>query len=258
MQKSKDSPAKDPNGLAIGEMDSDVFNCPACARPLAEGTSRCPGCGTRLIMGVRVKRAGVILALGVTLGVLVGGLLTAATITVSLNGPVAGASAAPSTGVSPSVAPSFVAPPNLGAPAAAISALSGTAVVNGRISVDADTLVATLARADAKTIEMARALRSLAADAALGIDLAGRIQAWNGAASVRTGLDDFYRAMADTARDGLRASLSDAAAYRKAGAAMVTVLGSLGDIDSRSRALAGTIGLELPPVVLPSGAPPSN
>ena len=46
--------------LAVGEVDSGVFNCPACARPLAHGATFCPGCGTRLIAGVRAK-----LALGV-------------------------------------------------------------------------------------------------------------------------------------------------------------------------------------------------
>ena len=32
-----------------------VFNCPSCARPLAHGANVCPGCGTRLIVGVRAR-----------------------------------------------------------------------------------------------------------------------------------------------------------------------------------------------------------
>src|SRR4029077_14813261 len=124
---------------------------------------------------------------------------------------------------------------------------SGTAVVDGRIAVDAATLSATLGRSNASSIELARALRSLAADAALGIDLASRLAPWTDAAQVQSGLDDFYRAMAQEARTGLRASLNDTGAYRKAGAKMLTVLSTLASVDAKSRELAGTIGLELLP-----------
>ena len=91
------------------------------------------------------------------------------------------ASVAPAAAASTSVAPSFVAAPDPVAPATAVSALSGTAVVNGRISVDAETLSTALANPTITTIEIARALRSLAADAALGIDLAGRLGTWSDA-----------------------------------------------------------------------------
>ena len=67
-------------GIAIGETDSHVFNCPSCARPLSEGTSKCPACNTRLIMGVALRRAGMILALGVVIGVLLGGAVMSAVI----------------------------------------------------------------------------------------------------------------------------------------------------------------------------------
>lgn len=254
--KSADGRSKGVTGLAIGEDDAHVFNCPSCARPLSEGTNRCPGCGVRLIMGVRLRRASAILALGVALGILIGGVTTAAAITVSLGDPATAvkpvASAAPSA-AAVAVAPSFAAV-DPAVPPTAISALSGTAVVNGRITVDAATLTATLARSKASTIEIARALRSLAADAALGIDLAGRLGTWTDAKLVQAGLNDFYQAMAEAAHGGLRASLTDESAYRKAGADMLVVLGMLADIDSRSRALAGANELELPPVALPSAA----
>jgi hypothetical protein len=254
--KKSDGDPKAARVLAIGEADAHVVSCPSCGRPLAEGTSTCPGCGVRLVMGVPVKRAGAILALGVVLGLLVGGVATAAAITLSHRDPVAAvtpvASAAPVEAAA-SVAPS-IAIRDPGAPTTAVSALSGTAVVNGRIAVDAMTLTTTLARPNATTIEIARALRSLAADAALGIDLAGRLAPWTDAKQVEAGLDDFYRSMADAARAGLRASLTDDAAYRKAGADMVRVLATLDDIDSLSRALAGAHHLELPPVAIPSSA----
>lgn len=256
--KSSDGKPREAMGLAIGESDANVFNCPSCARPLSEGTNRCPGCGVHLIMGVRLKRAGAILALGIALGILIGGATMAAAISLSLPAPVTAvtpvASAAPSVAPVASAAPSFAAVDPV-APATAVSALSGTAVVNGRITVDAATLTATLARPKASTIEIARALRSLAADAALGIDLAGRLGSWTDAKLVQAGLNDFYQAMAEAAHGGLRASLNDEAAYRRAGADMIAVLATLDDIDSRSRALAGANGLELPPVAIPSSAP---
>lgn len=249
-------------GIAIGEMDAHVFSCPSCARPLARGTSRCESCGTRLILGVAVKRAGAILLLGLAFGVLVGGALTAAAIAISAQQSAAVASVGTTPAIVPGVVPSAapiaslapalpVMPAVRAVPSIAVSALSGTAVVNGRISVDAATLAAVLSTKGTRTIDIARALRSLAADAALGSDLVARIALWPDAAPVKTQLDDFYGAMTMTAHDGLRASLNDDAAFRVAGAQMLTLLASLVDVDAASRTLAATVDLELPPVALP-------
>src|SRR4029078_6606135 len=90
LQNKTDSATKEGMGLAIGDTDASVFACPACSRPLSEGTCRCPGCGTRLPLGVRLKRAGAILALGVAIGILIGGASTAAAITLVGNGNVSG------------------------------------------------------------------------------------------------------------------------------------------------------------------------
>jgi len=253
--KSGEAMAAEARGIAIGETDAHVFSCPSCARPLSQGTSTCPGCGVRLILGVRLKRAGAILALGLVLGVFVGGAVAVSAVMLSLGGQAASVSA-DSAAEQPSVAPvvANAAPPaaiHVGVPSAALSALSGTAVVNGRIAVDTNTLAMALAKRDATTIQIARALRSLAADAALGADLAGRLDPWKDAAATTLKLDDFYRAMAQTARVAFRASLTDEAAYRKAGAEMITVLAALGAIDAASRSLATTVDLELPPVALP-------
>jgi hypothetical protein len=243
-----------PADPAIGEIDAHVFTCPSCARPLSNGTARCPGCGVRLIIGVRLKQAGGILALGVAIGVLAGVALTAVTISASLREPVQAATVRPSAApvaVAASVAPPAITLPVQGAHTVAMSALSGTAVVNGRIAVDATTLRATLADRSASTADIARALRSLAADAALGSDLTGRLAVWVAAAPVTKDLDTFYRSMASTARDGLRSSLGDNGSYRAAGSEMLKVLGGLGPVDTASRTLAQTVDLELPPVVLP-------
>ena len=193
--------------------------------------------------------------MGVAIGVLVGGTAITAALGFSLTQSLGGTAVQPSASpIAATAAPSavVVAPPVAppGAPPAAISALSGTAVVNGRIAVDASTLDGTLARRDATTIEIARALRSLAADAALGVDLTGRLRPWTAAAPTMTKLNDFYHSMATTAHLALRAPLSDGRSYRQAAAKMMTVLGSLGDVDASSRTLAATVGLELPPVTL--------
>lgn len=254
--KTKESkPASDApmgsSGLAIGDADAHVFNCPSCSRPLSEGTSRCPGCGARLIMGVLLKRAGAILALGFVSGILIGGLVTAAAITLSLRDPavvavIPSASPAPTTSPAPTAAASI---PVQSGPA--VTALSGTAVVNGRIAVDMATLQAKLSNSNVSTIELARALRSLAADAALGTDLVDRLAPWREATTVKGQLDGFYTTIASKAHQALQASLSDTAGYRRAGAEMLTVLGGLGEVDAASRVLAATVDLELPPVAIP-------
>jgi len=240
--------------FAIGETDERLFDCPGCARPLSVGTSKCPGCGVHLVMGVMLKRAGLILALGIAFGVVAGGAATATAISLSRGVPtaidVAARPVAAGAPVSaPSSRPSEV--PLLATPPAAVFALSSTAVVNGRIAVDAVTLSTTLAAKDASSIEIARALRSLAADAALGIDVAGRLGSWRAAGPVMSDLETFYRTMADTARNALRASFADKAGYRSAARDMLKFLEGLGEVDAASRTLAATVDLDLAPVALP-------
>ncbi|MEA2610433.1 MAG: hypothetical protein QOG32_159 [Chloroflexota bacterium] len=241
-------------GFAIGEADAHVFNCPACSRPLSEGTARCPGCGVRLVMGVTLRRAGSILALGIVIGFLLGGGSTAAAISLSLRDSkpnTAGLVASPSASPSPTPLPSRAPESTIPGSQAAVSALSGTAVVNGRIAVDAVTLKTTLRDSHASATDLARALRSLAADAALGIDLTDRLAPWRDAAVVTTELETFYRKMADSATTSLRLSLDDTAGYRRAGAQMLTVLGGLRAVDAASRVLAATLNLDLAPVAVP-------
>lgn len=243
-------------GPAIGEADAHVFTCPRCSRPLNEGAPRCPGCGTRLIMGVMLKRAAGILALGFVLGILAGGTVTAMTISGSLHPSSPAAIVTPS--IAPGVAPVSVAPSQapvltaVSAPQAAVAALSGTAVVNGRIALDAATLSAALAAKDGSSVEIARALRSLAADAALGNDVAARLVPWHDAATAKTELETFYRTMTDTARLALQAPFSDTSGYRAQAAQMLKVLAGLAHVDATSRTLAASVSLELPPVALPA------
>lgn len=81
--ESKDGQSPGDQGLAIGQTGLRIFDCPTCSRPLAIGTSRCPGCGARLVMRVTLRRAAGILALGVVLGTAVGVALTAAIVTLA-------------------------------------------------------------------------------------------------------------------------------------------------------------------------------
>lgn len=241
--------------VAIGDADAHVFGCPVCGRPLNDGTWRCPTCGTRLVLGVALKRAGLILTLGIVIGALVGGTTTAVAVSMSLAGSssvaetavVPASTAAPADPL-PSAAPVVVRPVPAGPPSAAVAALRGTAVINERIAADMATLRSTLADEHSSSMTIARAIRSLAADAASGIDQVARLAPWTGAAAVRAGLDSFYRDMADTARLGLRGSLVDTAGYRKAGEAMISTLSGLGAVDAASRSLAADAGLDLPPV----------
>lgn len=244
----------DVEGPAIGATEARLFDCPKCSRPLTRGTSRCPGCGVRLLRGVALGRVGVVLAAGIAVSLAVGGGFAAVAMAVGGQTPSTAVTSQPSTApLTPTARPTAtparsIVPLPVGPPAAALAALSGSAVVNGRISVDGGTLAATLAKKGATTIEIARAIRSLAADAALGIEQTGRLTQWADAAPVMTQLDDFYQSIAQTARVALRASLADASGYRRSGARMLAVLDGLGGVDAASRTLAATVGLELPPV----------
>ncbi len=242
---------RDDQGPAIGDADAHVFSCPACTRPLNDGTSRCPGCGSRLIMGVLVRRAIGLVALGLVFGAFLGGAGMASFIAVTLHPePAIAAIEAPAI-VAPSEAPIAVVPPATnpvtpGVPPAAAAALSGTIVINSRIAADAVTLRTTLESQDGSANDLAKALRTLAADAAAGMDLTSRMAPWTAATSVRAGLDDFYSSMATTARDGLHASLADLSAYRSTAKAMLAVTAGLDTVDASSRTLAATVGLDLP------------
>jgi len=270
---AKPKPAKPgEKGSATGESDAHVFNCPSCARALSEGTSVCPGCGARLIMGVLLRRAGAILALGVVIGILVGGAAMASAITLSLQDQAnraAAAEAAAAATAAPTVAP--VASPAAtvlptppagytdvgipGAPAGAVSALKVSTTVNDRIALDAEALTTALAKKDVTSIELARALRALAADSSLGRDQTARMTAWPAARRVVDGLDRFYLAIGDTARSGLHASLADIASYRGTSSTMLGVLAGLESVDADARDFAQSLDIELPAAARPSATP---
>ena len=86
---------KMPHVGTIGEPDAHVFNCPKCARPLTEGTPRCPGCGDRLIMGVVLRRAGTLMGFGFVIGLFIGGVVMSAVLTTLLETPAPAVAAEP-------------------------------------------------------------------------------------------------------------------------------------------------------------------
>ncbi len=198
-----------------------------------------------------VRNAGVVLLAVAVIGI--------AAIAISPNlgaatpsGGVLGATAVPSSPPVPSASALDTHPSGVsGVSAAVIAALRGTAVVNDRLAVDAEILQTELARKGVRAVDLARPLRSLVSDTQLGASLANRLDPWPDADPFRADLKSFYQAVAETARDGLRAPLSDLTAYRAAASSMLTVVAELRAIDAASRDLAKTVSVKLPPISVP-------
>ncbi len=237
--------------LPIGEADANIFNCPACARPLGAGASRCPGCRTRLVSGIRATKAAGFVLVGLLAGLMVGGGSVALATAVSR--PAAAAVDAPPV-VTPSqaVAPtSQPAPPiDPGIPAAALSALRQSTVVNQRLLADASKLTGVLAGSPTGK-DIAPILRSLAATAGFGDGLAPSIATWDDGLAVSQGLVTYYAAIGGVAQDGLAASLTNTRAYVDAGTRMMSVMDGMIDLDAASRTLAASADLDLPLLVPP-------
>ncbi len=245
---------------AIGEPDAHVFNCPKCARPLTEGTPRCPGCGVRLIMGVVLRRAGTLMVFGFIVGALIGGSVMSLVISTLVNPATAvatvdaaddPAATDPSGAPVASQAPAAVGP---AIPAPALSSLRQSTLLDARIAADADALSEAY-RTKASAVDIALILRSLASEANIGSDLAPQLRTWDDAHKLSMDRGDFYDAVGGIARDGLRASMSDKKDYRATAKTMLSALRRLVTLDAESRALATTAGVDLPPVDLGSLAP---
>lgn len=254
-RRKKDSAS---DALPIGETDSNIFNCPACARPLGTGAPRCPGCGTRLIAGVQAGRAIGFLAVGLIVGLVVGGgaMGVAAAMTrvqpvVAVDGgTTALPTAAPVVTAAPIITPAPVVGPLV--PTAALSALRQTALVNQRLAADAGLLMTTLALPDPSTADFARVLRSMSSNATFGQRIAPDIADWDAGTAVAADFGTFYAAIHATASEGLGASLRNDAAYVAAAESMLAVVDGLGGLDLAARSLAAGADLQLPPVALPA------
>lgn len=255
------SKPREPEPLAIGELDKDIFNCPVCARPLGVGARRCPGCGTRLIAGVALRRAGGFVAIGVVGGIMVAFAImigsfaverASAVFTFSLPGtvtpsavPQASAAAIPTT--APNVVPAV--------PSSAIAALRQTTLLNQRIMADRERLAAAVGARSPHAAAIAAALRSLASDAAIGKRVVADVADWDEAGAVTAAFVDFYAAVGEKADAGLSASVQNGKAYVKSGRSMLKLLDHLPGLDAGARQLTDGIGIKLPPLVAGAGTP---
>ncbi|HEY8845189.1 MAG TPA: hypothetical protein VIM24_00900 [Candidatus Limnocylindrales bacterium] len=259
--------------LAIGEINQTVFDCPVCARPLAVGARRCPGCGTRLLLGIQAGKASVLAGLGLVVGIALGGAFgygvglgragaaaAAAKTGSALSSPApvqVGGGATTTATVSPTDTPGTGGSGGATASGSPISrsALLQALGVNGRLRAGAVALRTALAANvfDASTV--AQTLRTLSAESVFGQQVVGRMADWPVSFTLVKDLASMYDAVHQTAIEGLVASVRDDAAYRATAVAMLKVLDGLPALDREGQAVAAEIGLEIPP---PSAAPSSR
>lgn len=244
--------------MPIGEADANIFNCPACARPLAVGTPRCPECNSRLIGGVRASRAVGFMAIGVLIGAIAGAGTAGVVAVVALAEPVSVVDTSDISGPVPSGGPAASAPvaaPDPTIPGTALAALRQSTLLNQRLVVDGDRLNAALAAKKPSAAEIAKILRVLAASAAFGDRIAPDIAVWSDGQLVSAGFADFYATVGATAREGLASSIKNTKAYVAAGKEMKSVLAGLDDLDAEARVLAAWADVTLPPLAPESDAP---
>jgi hypothetical protein len=259
-------------GLAIGEIGRTVFSCPNCLRPLAVGVRRCPGCSSRLVLGVQVGRASTFVMVGLIFGVAFGGglgaVLSAARLPAhdaqiaELAASVALAQAAQiQAAASQAALPTHAIVATGGStgsgtastiPGITASALSQALVLDTRFT-DSTTAFETALAAPKLSIEdVSQLLRNASADATIGLQLVDRINPWPDGAAVSGQLSTFYTSVQSVAVEGLGSSIRDEAAYRSAATSMSDLLAGLAAIDSRARHLATTNGISIPAAVAPA------
>jgi hypothetical protein len=241
--------------LAIGEMDQTIFACPACARPLVNGARRCPGCGTRLIMGVPAQKASVLIGAGLLLGLIFGAgfVMAASTLERTIKTAAAPSTANPVASMSPGpTAGTASASPGTGpisaVPALTRSALVQTAAVDDRLAASSATLAKALASSKFDTYGVSQILRAMSADAVVGLQMSAHIGAWPGGEALSGELSAFYTTVRSTAAEGLSASIRNTKVYRATGHKMVQLLGGLGALDAHVQEVATQAGVTLEPV----------
>jgi hypothetical protein len=244
--------------LAIGEIDQTVFDCPNCSRPLAVGARRCPGCRTRLVVGVPLSKASLFASGGLAIGIAFGGVggavlgLTRATPTDS-TAPIGAATTVPGGGSGPgsSARPLSSGLPTSGGgstgsmPSISSSALVQAATVNDRLRTASGFLSAALATSPFDSSSVAQTLRSISADTVYGQQLADKVAAWSGSAAVGADLDALYDSIHDTAVEALAVSVTNPSAYRASAKSMVRQLAGLRAIDARIAEVATANGVAL-------------
>lgn len=243
--------------LLIGDQAHAIVACPTCARPLARGQGRCPGCGTMLVAGVRLRAAGFLILVGVVLGMSGGALVAGAAMAPRLAAgdaavaelaaarpaadPLPAASAGPGGAASPAAAPLEAT----GLPEGTAGSLLQVAAVNARLADAATALGAVLAVPQPRSAEVASLIRRVAADSRAGADAARSLGRWNPAALLAADAAAFYAGIVATATDGLAAPLADRAAYAAAGRTLLDALEDLPGIAAATGEAAALAGVQL-------------
>jgi hypothetical protein len=241
--------------MPIGEEDRNIFSCPVCSRPLATGVRRCPGCRTRLMLGVPMARASVFASVGLVVGLGVGSVIGATALAGGANrgGPGPSAPAVvvvpSSSAPAPSVTPAPTARPSIPAvPATAKAAMGQVGTLAAKLADAREDLQFALDQEDLDGVEVAETLRTMNSTAAFGVDVAHRLGTWDRAGRLAEDLEALYEEIRRTARTGLTASVRNDAAYRTAAQDMLVVLGKMGPLLDEARSLALTIDVDLPRV----------
>jgi hypothetical protein len=247
--------------LAIGEIDQTVFDCPNCSRPLALGAHRCPGCGTRLAMGVPLSKASVFVLVGLMVGFLAGGgaglavgLSRPATLepttpaaVVPSAAPLASAATGTIGGIPiPSAVPSSAPTSASSLPVSIQAALLQASTMNGRFAGDGSALSEALAARSFDASAVAQTLRSISADSIYASQVAQRLSAGPGTETIGDDLATSYDRIHEIAEDALVASVRDNAAYRTAAHDMLSELAALRTTQGHVAELATANGITLP------------
>src|SRR2546423_6653572 len=247
--------------IALSQADANIFNCPICARPLATGirVQRCPGCRTRLVLATPTSRVAVFVSAGLLIGLVIASSVSVAagafTASRTASAPGPGASARPGASSNPVGARATpVATPVATIAPASRAALGQVAALDARLAGAAAPIRLALRDKDLDSAAVADMLRSLAADAAFGDDLASRLGTWDQAYALSLDLSNLYGSIRSTAREGLAASITNDPAYRATAQKMLAVLAGVAPLDKRLRDLARGADVQLPGSS-PSGAP---
>jgi hypothetical protein len=227
--------------IAIGDADHEIFNCPVCQRPLATGASRCPGCGTRLLLGVQARKATALIGTGAISGALVSGLLVALILLAlrpaTASGPIVveGPQATPSAGVVP---PKPV-------PNSAANALNRTTGLNARMASQLPALASAIKPSRPNSSEIARILRMINSDAALATKAVPALAAWTEGRVLAAELDQYYADVRTAATSALDITLNNASAYKRNGSRMVALLQRIADLQAAAKVLGDAHGIDV-------------
>jgi hypothetical protein len=249
----------DPESVPVGGDDPGgrMAGCPTCGRPIGFKTLRCPGCGTRLIGGVRRRGALLFIVTGIAAGLLVG--IVAAVVMYFPSARQAPSAVGPTASPAPTIAAS-ASPATPGAssvPVQAAAALGLALTVADRLVASGTELHLLVNPGRPDPVVVAAALRGIAADGAYASDVVGRLDGWAEADTLRTQLETYFERIRTTARAGLAVSLVNSLAYRTSGRQMVIVLSSLPALRTAIEEFAAAHGVDVP-VASPATAPPAT